>query len=202
MKRLSFLVLSVLVMSSCIGIESRISFKANGSGTLTFNYKISRMIKDLDSAGSGGNLPLPVSEEDFVRTAEGIEGLKLINIKQSEDEENIYIEAKMEFDRIESVRQIGSGGQMEVSLVQAGGDKLFTQVIYPGREDQEIYEDTLQMLETFFKDYELSFVIDAPEPIKSHNLGVLSQNNRQLTYTVTITELMKTGKETILEVRW
>lgn len=203
MNRIFLLVLIViLTLTSCIGIESQISFKRDGSGTLTLTYTVSQMIKDLDTAGNGKNLPLPVSEEDFNRTVDDIDGLKLLNIKQREDEENIYIEASLEFDSIEALNQIGRGNQMNLSLTVENGITIFRQVIFRSREDQEVSEDSIKMMETFFNDYELSFIINTPSSIKKYSLGELDSDKRKLTYRVTIPELISAGEEKVLEVIW
>ncbi len=203
MNRIFLLVLIViLTLTSCIGIESQISFKRDGSGTLTLTYTVSQMIKDLDTAGNGKNLPLPVSEEDFNRTVDDIDGLKLLNIKQREDEENIYIEASLEFDSIEALNQIGRGNQMNLSLTVENGITIFRQVIFRSREDQEVSEDSIKMMETFFNDYELSFIINTPSSIKKYSLGELDSDKRKLTYRVTIPELISAGEEKVMEVIW
>lgn len=201
MKRFFFFIIATLTLCSCIGIESQINFKKNGSGTLTFTYKISQMIKNLDTGSDEKNaLPLPVSREEFNRTAEGIEGLKLLSINQREDEENIYIQAKMEFDRIESVNKIGD--QINFSLSVEGDTYIFRHIVFSARENQEVSEDSKQMIETFFKGYELSYIIDAPSQIKSYSMGELAQDKKSLTYRITIPELLTSAEDKILEIKW
>ena len=203
MNKFVYLIMIILLtLTSCIGIESQISFRGDGSGTLTLIYTVSQMIKDLDTGGNDKNLPLPVSEEEFNRTVENIDGLNLLNIKQKEDEENIYIEASLEFDSIDALNQIGNRNQMDLSLTVENGITTFRQVIFGSNEDQEVSEDSIKMLETFFKGYELSFVINTPSSIKEYSLGELNPDNKKLTYRVTIPELMRMDGEKILEVRW
>jgi len=204
MKKNIILMLPVIfILSSCLGIESRMALKRDGSGTLTFNYKISRMIKDLElQNGGGGVLPLPVSEEDFRRAAESTEGVRLSSVKQTEDEENIYIEARLEFDRVEALNELSAAGQMEMAYNAGSGTQKFRQVISSGTGGEEVSAETLSMLEAFFAGYELSFVIATPTPIRSHSLGSLSEDEKQLTYVVTIPELFRTPQDRILEVEW
>jgi hypothetical protein len=203
MKKNIILLLPVIfILSSCLGIESRMVLKRDGSGTLTLNYKISRMIKDLELQNGGQVLPLPVSEEDFRRAAERTEGVRLSSVKQTEDEENIYIEARLEFDRVEALNGLSAAGQMEMAYNAGSGTQKFRQVISSGTGGEEVSAETLSMLEAFFAGYELAFVIETPAPIRSHSLGSLSEDEKQLTYVVTIPELFRTPQDRILEVEW
>ncbi len=61
--------LVVFLLSSCIGIESRIRISNDGSGQLTLKYRVSRLITNLESTEKNGNVvPLPLSREEFERT--------------------------------------------------------------------------------------------------------------------------------------
>lgn len=202
MKKTITLIVPVLfLLSSCLGIESRMVMNRDGSGTLTLNYKISRMIKDMElQNGEGGMLPLPVSEEDFRRTAERTQGVRLLSVKQSEDEENISIEARLEFDAVEALNGLSAPGQMQLSYEAAGGTQKLRQVLSAAAG--EVTPETVEMLETLFAGYELSFLIETQTPIKRHSLGVLSEDGKQLTYGVTIPELYSSRQDILLEVEW
>ncbi len=204
MKKTIILLVPVLfILSSCLGIESRMVLKRDGSGTLTLNYKISRMIKDLElQNGEKGLLPLPVSEEDFRRAAENAEGIRLLSVKQSEDEENINIEARLEFDRVEALNGLSASGQMQLSENTGNGLRKLRQVISSGAGEEEVSAQTLEMLEAFFAGYELSFLIETPVSIKQHSLGTLSEDGKRLTYVVTIPELFRSPRDRILEIEW
>jgi hypothetical protein len=95
------------LLSSCIGIESRLVLREDGTGTLTLSYKVSQFMKNIDVGREDKRLPLPVSEEDFRRTAEGIEGLRLVDLNEREDDENVYIRAVLEFDSLNAVNGLG-----------------------------------------------------------------------------------------------
>ncbi|MBA7532529.1 hypothetical protein ES705_24755 [subsurface metagenome] len=79
--------LVVFLLSSCIGIESRIKIKNDGSGQLTLKYRVSRLITHLESTETNGNVvPLPLSREEFERTVKNTDGLELVSYSRKEDE--------------------------------------------------------------------------------------------------------------------
>lgn len=196
------LILTIVLLSSCIGIESQILLRQDGTGVLTLSYQISQFMKNLDVGREEKQLPLPVSEEEFVRTAEGIEGLRLTDIDEREDEENVYIRAELEFDSVDAVNALGRRGEIGITLEKQGETNIFRQVIYAGQEGEEITEDSLEMLETFFQGYNLVYAIILPAPVQRHNLGELSADGRTVTYTTTVPEIFRQSEPLVLEVVW
>ena len=202
MTRWFIVILTVVLLSSCIGIESEILLRQDGTGVLTLSYKISQFMKNIDAGREEKQLPLPVNEEEFVRTAEGIEGLRLTDIDEREDEENVYIRAELEFDSVDAVNALGRAGQIGISLENQGNTNTFRQVIFAGQEGEEITEDSLEMIETFFQGYDLVYAITVPLQVKSHSLGYLSADGRTVTYTITVPEILKASQPLVLEVAW
>jgi len=204
MKRWFFCVPVVIVvlLSSCIGIESDIRIRQDGSGVLTLSYTVSQFIKNIDAGRSEKQLPLPVNEEEFRRSADSIEGLSLTDLKEREDEENIYIQAELEFDSVEAVNALGREGQLGITLETQGATTTFRQLIYEGQQGEEITEDSLGMIETFFEGYELVYSVTVPAEVREHTLGELSPDARTVTYTVTVPEILKTSGPLVLEVTW
>ncbi len=202
MTRRIVLVLAVALLASCIGIESGIRLRQDGSGELILSYKISQFLKELDVGREDKRLPLPVSEEEFRRTASSIEDLRLLDIDQSEDEENVYIKARLEFDSIEALNELGQAGESELSLESSGETSVFRQVISSGQNGEQVTEDSLKMIETFFEGYELSYKITTPRDVLNHSLGTLSEDRRTVTYTVSVAELLQESEPLVLEVVW
>ena len=191
-----------VLLSSCIGIESDIRIRQDGSGVLTLSYTISQFIKNIDAGRSEKQLPLPVNEEEFRRSAERIEGLRLTDLEQREDDENVYIQAELEFDSVEAVNALGRNGQIGITLETQGGTTTFRQLIYEGQEGEEVTEESLEMLETFFDGYELVYSVTVPAEVREHTLGVLAPDGRTVTYTITVPEILKAPEPLVLEVIW
>jgi hypothetical protein len=192
----------VLVLASCIGIESSILLRQDGSGSLTLSYTVSQYIKNIDAERSAKQLPLPVNEEEFRRSVQSIEGLRLTSLEQREDQENVYIRAELEFDSLDAVNALGAEGQMGISLETQNGTKVFRQVIYEPQEGEEITGESLAMVETFFQGYELVYSLTVPSEVRSNSLGTLGADRRTVEYRVTVADILKSTKPLVLEVVW
>lgn len=202
MKRLLFSILVLVSLTSCIGIDTQVSMRDDGSGSLQLDYRISQFMKNLDVAKSDWHLPLPVSREDFQRTVDSIPGLRLVSLAQKEDERDVFINSRIDFDRVEAVNAIGKDGQIELSYSQEGDLHVFRQQIYRGSSLEGISQESLRMVETFFEGYALSYRVLAPATIKSHSLGELSEDKRSVSYRTTVADLLKSGEKKVLEVAW
>lgn len=192
----------ITYLSSCIGIESRIDLRADGTGTLTLSYRVSQFMKNIDVGREDKRLPLPVSAEDFRRTAAGIEGLRLATVEQREDEQDVHIRAVLEFDDLEALNALGPESGLGLSFARSGEDRVLRQQIAPAAEPEMIPESSFRMVEEFFAGYELVYTISAPGAIKRHTLGELSEDGRSVIYTVTVPQLLRAVEPVVLEVVW
>ncbi len=194
MKWLLLPALCAAALSSCIGVQSQISLERDGSGTLRLSYRICQFLRE------DRELPLPLSGEDFRRAVAAAPGLRLEALSQREDEQDLTIEARLAFDRVEALNALG--GQLGLSYAEQGDSRLFRQRLYPGQPPGGLPEESLRMAETFLKGYEVSLELSSPVPIRSYSLGQLSEDRRTLRYRTTIPELLKHRDELTLEITW
>ena len=194
MKRLLLPALFAAALSSCIGVQSQISLGRDGSGTLRLSYRISQFLRESQE------LPLPVSREDFQRAVAAAPGLRLEALSQREDEQDVTIEARIGFDRVEALNALGD--RLGLSYSEQEGGHLFRQRLYSGQPPGGVSAESLKMAEAFFQGYEVSLELSSPVPILTHSLGTLSEDGRSLRYQTTILELLKQKNEVTLEVAW
>lgn len=195
--------LVVFLLSSCIGIESRIRINNDGSGQLTLKYRVSRLIANLESAETKGKVvPLPLSREEFERTVNSTDGLELVSYSRKEDEVDIRIEAKVNFNSIEALSAMDNRNENSFSLLSEQGNRVISQIIYAGSDGEAPSRDSLEMIETFFSGYSLTFIVETPAEIYKYNLGELSADKRSVTYQISIPEMLGDTMKKIFEVAW
>jgi len=193
----------IFLLSSCIGIESRIRISNDGSGQLTLKYRVSRLITHLESAETKGNVvPLPLSREEFERTVNNTDGLELMSYSRKEDEADIHIEAKVKFRSIEALSAMDNRNKNSFSFRSEQGKRVINQIIYAGSDGQAPTRDSLEMMATFFSGYSLTFIFETPAEIYKYNLGELSADKRSVTYQISITEMLADTREKIFEITW
>jgi hypothetical protein len=195
------LLVALLTVSACIGVETTLDFSADGSGTATVSYRISQFVTKLATAeGEEGGVPLPVSEKDFRAAVADAPGVSLVgNVTVKEDEENISVEARLRYDRVESLAKVRGFGDTPGTLGRDGDRWVYRQVVTAGGREQADAE-TMQIIEALFAGYKVTFVINAPADIRSASLGEVK--GRTVRYSVSVPELLEMTQPTELEVVW
>ena len=203
MRKIVLLCLAVALLSSCIGIDSRLTVMDNGSGTLQLTYRISQLVADLGVSSTGRSvIPLPVSKTDFERSIASSNGkVRLARFDKSEDEKDITIHAELAFDSLDALAKIDAFRDADLKSGMDGAHRTFSQVV-ARTPRQPLSDDSRRMLEALFDGYDLSFVVVAPQPIQDSTLGTLSADKKTLTYKTTIKDVMTTTQDLVLTARW
>ena len=125
----AFLFVFPFFFSSCFGVHTEIALNQNGSGTVTLEYQISKL---LDSLGKlDGNerwSTIPVGKADFERTVDRLQDLKMLSFSSKENEKNVIISAKLEFSSIKGLLGFldASGLHSSFSGDSGSGNLIFT----------------------------------------------------------------------------
>ena len=203
MRKIAVLCAASLLLLSCVGIDSRLTVRDNGSGTLALTYRVSQLIANLGASSSEkGVVPLPLSKSDFERSLESSNGkVRLTRFSRSENEKDITVSAELSFDSLDALSQVDAFRSQDLKFGTDGSQRTFSELIAraPGRP---VTEDSLRMIDAFFTGYDLTFTIEAPQPIKLNSIGTLSDDKRTLTYSTSIKDLVRAKSDVILSVGW
>ncbi len=201
MRKLAVLGVAVLLLCSCIGIDSSLSIRADGSGTLTLTYRVSQLVVDVGLSQTGTSVvPLPLTRADFERSLQAGK-VRLTRFDRSENAKDITIRAVLAFDSFDALAGLEAFHDAGLSLTSDGSRMTFRQLIARA-PSQPPSEESLQMLDALFPDYDVSFVIQAPRPIVASSLGTLSDDKRTLTYRASVKEVVSTKSDLVLTASW
>jgi hypothetical protein len=101
-----FVLTLALTLSSCIGVSGDLVLQADGSGTLTLEYRIARALEALGRQdGNERWLPVPVGRADLDRTLKRLPRMKLLSFSSREDPEDLVISMKMAFPDMDTLLQ-------------------------------------------------------------------------------------------------
>jgi hypothetical protein len=203
MRKIAALCLASALLVSCVGIDSTLTIRDNGSGSLVLTYRVSQLVADLgDSRSEKGIVPLPLSRSDFERSLEGAKGkVRLARFDRSENEKDITIRAEMAFDSLDALSRVDAFRDAELKAGSSGSERTFSQLIARAPKEP-VTEDTLRMIDSFFDGYNLTFTIEVPQPIQTNSLGTLSANKRVLTYTTNIKDIERAKSDIVLSLGW
>jgi hypothetical protein len=203
MRKIVILCIASIFIMSCVGIDSRMTIKEDGSGTLLLSYRVSQLVADLGTTTSEkGIVPLPLAKIDFERSLQATQGkVRLTRFERTENEKDISIRVELSFDSLDALAQVDAFHDAELKLSADGTRHTFSQLIAHA-PPQPVTEDSLRMIDAFFDGYGLTFVIEAPQPIQEFTLGTLSSDKRVLTYTASIKDVVRTKIDLVLSAGW
>jgi hypothetical protein len=203
MHKIAALCVAALLIVSCVGIDSRLTIRENGSGTLTLAYRVSQSIAQLGLSTAGKPvIPLPVSRSDFERSLAQTNGkVRLSRFDRSEDEKDITIKAELTFDSLEALSQVDAFHDADLKPGTDGSRKTFSQVIgHP--MPTPLTDESKRMIDALFAGYDMSFTVETPRPIQSSSLGIVSGDKRSLTYKTSVKDVLSTKTDIILTLSW
>lgn len=203
MKKICLLLLGVIFLGSCVGIETRLDIRTDGSGSLSLTYRISRELVDLGrTEGDPVAVPLPVSREDFARALHGIDGVLLKSFRRAQDEKEVTIGAVIAFTSLEALSRVEAFKELDTRISATASGRTLTQRIAKAAP-QPVTADSRRMIDELFDGYELAYIVHAPAPITSSSPGTtLSADRRTLSFSTRISDLVDRTEDLVVSLSW
>lgn len=199
--RLLAVVAVMVALGACVSIESRFVFNEDGSGDLHLVYRLDPAMAELGNAAAPGALPLPISERDFRAATAAVEGLELTEYRREDGEDAVVVSATLHFDRVRKLAELPSFGDLQPRL-EGGDPATFALVLGIAADDPALDAGARELLNMLFGDHVVSFVVEAPRPIRDSSEGVLSEDRRRVTVTMPLARYAAQRERQVLTVRW
>ncbi|WP_461255869.1 hypothetical protein [Treponema sp. R80B11-R83G3] len=147
----------LLTLNSCIGLSLNIKMNKNGSGQLTMEYRISKMINLGALDGNDTMPPVPLGRADWERTINRIPGAKLTSYSDAEDKQDSVIKVAVDYkDEHSLLLLLDSFGEKASINRQGQSGKLDLIFIGDSIDDSTYDEDLMDMMRVFMDGYNFS----------------------------------------------
>jgi hypothetical protein len=104
LQRITFLLLTLTFLSSCIGLSMDIQLRKDGSARLSMEYRISGMAEVIGKLDGNENWPIvPVGRADWERTIERIAGARLVSFSSRQSQKEIITNVTLNFENTEAL---------------------------------------------------------------------------------------------------
>ncbi|AEJ19633.1 hypothetical protein [Gracilinema caldarium] len=201
---LSLGVLVVLSFTSCIGLNSTVTIRQNGSGTIQLEYRLSRMFEALGKLdGNEKQLPLPVSRTDFERTLSRVPGLTLNSYSLSQDQKNVIVKAELAFANLEALMGFLDASGQSVKLISEGDNRVMSMVLVKGIKNVD--KDLENLVHTIFTGYTIDVRFTYPSPplvSASGKIGQATVTGTTVRYTSSVSDLVLSPEPVELRLSW
>lgn len=190
----------LVAVTSCISIESRFVFDADGSGELHLSYRLDSALARLGVAPDSEALSLPLSEAEFRAAAAAIDGLHLTGYRRVDHGEQAEVIAVLRFDRVERVAELASFAPLQPRL--EGEDPAVFELEVSAGGDQPLDEATVRFLAELFGGHQVSFVVEAPRAIRDAGAGTLGDDGRRVSLAIPLADYAADVEPRTLRVSW
>jgi hypothetical protein len=203
---------SLLLLNSCLGASADMVMRANGSGKITLEYRVSQMLESMGRLDGNERWPaLPVGRADFERSVARIPGLRLSSFKSKEAAntlggKDLVTKVTLEFKDAAALLAFWDRTGSHASLIQGENNMLRLVLLDPSTDT--IDTDLLSLLREISAGYEISLSFTAP---KNAALSVIPQSvpaarlvpqGKKVSFAVGMGELVGLRDGLALEIRW
>jgi hypothetical protein len=206
---------AAVVLNSCLGVSTDITIKADGSGRIALEYRVSGALESLGRLdGNEGKPVVPVGKTDFERSVARIPGLKLSKYSSKEIRNNsggsdLVTKVTLDFKDTSALLAFLDSAGSRASLVRAGeGTLLRLILIEPEPSETVTNPDLLSLLREISEGYDFSLSFSLPgnasiEMIPSSvPAAKLVPNGKKVSFSIGLGELISLKEGLILEIRW
>lgn len=216
-KLLVILFVCVIMASSCIGVSADISIRADGSGRIALEYRVSRMAESLGRLdGNQRWQTVPVGQADLERSVARIPGMRIVSVSSKDDGKDVITRATLEFTNINALLAFLDASGEYAAYSEGSTNRLKLMLL--DRQDSALDPDLLSLLRELSQTYEvrlnfnmpaaasLSLCNSAGEKIEPPSAGDQSMRiispGRRVSFSTGIGELFSLTQGLGVEIVW
>ena len=190
--RTTFLLLILIVFSSCIGLSMDIQLRKDGSARLTMEYRISNMAEVIGKLDGNENWPIvPVGRADWERTTERVDGARLVSFSSRQNKQDIVTVVTLNFDNTEAMLKFLDSAGKRASLGAGRFELIINEPV-----SVPINNNLLELVQQVTDGYTFTISFTAE---KNSNLTVIDGNGKEIPIPQNA-QAVKSGKKVSLSI--
>jgi len=154
----------LLTLNSCIGLSLNIQMNKDGSGRLTMEYRISKIINNLGALDGNESMPsVPLGKSDWERTVSRIPGAKLVSYSSVEEKQDTVIKVVVDYKDDQALLSLLDPSGEKISIKRQGQSGKLEFVLLNDSIDESNYDrELLDMMRVFMDGYNFSISFSGP----------------------------------------
>jgi hypothetical protein len=210
-----------VMLNSCLSAEADISIRANGSGKIALEYRVSSMLESMGRLDGNERWPaIPVGRADFERSVARIPGLRLKSFSAKEVRNratggsDLVTKVTLEFNHTDALIAFldASGSGDAASITQSNGKNTLRLVLQEPASgvinNGAINSDLVSLLQESTESYAIRFSFNLPKnaslsviPPSAPSAQVVSQG-KKVSFSIGLGELIGREDGLALEIGW
>ena len=205
--------IAAVVLNSCLGVSADIAIKADGSGRLALEYRVSQELESLGRLDGNERMPaVPVGKTDFERSAARIPGLTLSkysskDVRNASGGRDLVTNVTLDFKDSSALLAFLDSAGSHAALVHDGAGSLLRLTVLElsrGFRDPELLSLLREISDGY--NFSVSFSLPGnasvemlPSPVPA---AKLVSNGKKVSFSISIGELLSLKEGLVLEIRW
>lgn len=195
------LLIASAALASCVGISADTEIRADGSGTVAFEYRVSRLVESMGKLeGTDRWLPLPFEEDEFERSVLGTPGLTLSDFSAKADETDRTVRASVSFSNLNALVLFLNATGRAATLVEVGGRRTLSLRVAEGGGPLD--PDLKRMTDAVFSGYAVSLRFRLPSAPTAQGGGTVDAASRRVAFSAAVPELLSSEKPIVWSFAW
>jgi|GEM_PF-685986 len=155
----------MILMTSCVGIDTKVKISENGSGKVSAEYRLSEELVSFgELEANKAMLPVPLTRADVENSLKGVKGLTLDSWSSRKDGTDLLIKTVISFDSLDAfMRYLDPRGELAKHSQDSAGQHI---VFTVGESLPAFDADMKQIAQEAFAPYTFKFAVELPSPIK------------------------------------
>jgi hypothetical protein len=208
----------VLMSNSCLGASADIVMRADGSGSITLEYRVSQMLESMGRLDGNERWPaIPVGRADFERSVARIPGLRLTSFSVKEyprryskppnsnplGDKDLITSVKLDFKDTAALLAFLDSAGSRATLVST---TMRLVLLDPATDTLDV--DLLSLLEEVSAGYEISISFTAPKGAylscfpSSVTAARIVPQGKKVSFAIGTGELVSLKDGLTIEIRW
>jgi hypothetical protein len=207
----------VVMLNSCLGASADITIKANGSGKIALEYRVSSMLESMGRLDGNEHWPtIPVGRADFERSVARIPGLSLKSFSakevrnRSSGKSDLVTKVMLEFSHTDALLAFLDASGSAASLRQNNGKNTLRLVLLdPSNDDNGVIDnDFRSLMRQITVGYEIRVSLNAPRNAalavvpSSVSAAQIVSSGKKVSFTIGLEELIGLEGGLALEIGW
>jgi len=208
---------ALILMNSCLGVAADINIRADGSGTIALEYRVSQMLESLGRLDGNEKWPaIPVGKADFERSLARIPGLRLLSfsakdVPHSSGGRDLLTKVTLEFKDTAALAAFLDSTGSRAALVQETENAQTANVlrlVLLDPSDDSANADLISLLREVSAGYELRINVNAPKNAaismtpSSVPAARITSRGKKVSFAIGMGDLLELNEGLTLEIVW
>lgn len=198
-KKLLVLLVLLLLLSSCLEVDSFIDLKIDGTGTWTLKYRLAQEAFYITPGLEFSEFSyFPVNEDEFRKRISEISGLELLQLSIESTAVFIEYSAEIKFQNTDDIELFfNNDNKPSIIKINSEGDGLFSLTINnPFGQDVDQY--TIRLLSALYSENKINIVVGFPGIVTNSSTGNLYEDPEKAGLEIKTTEILTMTEE----IKW